>query len=110
MIDSQEDIIEESRQNKLIQEYIESLGPQLGELIEGHKNAETLINEVSQWIAEHQAEYEALMARTHYPLENICVRVTRDSPTLMRNQDRLVVGFQSALTLGYYLALKKPQD
>ena len=110
MQDSQEDIIREGRQDKLINEYMESLGPQLSMLVKGHKNAEILINEVSQWIEDNKAEYEALMERTYYPLENISVRVTKDNQVLMRQQARLLVGLQSAMTLGYYLGQVNSRD
>jgi hypothetical protein len=104
MRDSQEDIIEEGQQSKLIGDYMDSLGPKLAELIEGHKNAEALINELSHWIEDNREEYETLMQKSHYPVENICVRVTSENRHLLENKDQLIVGLESALALGYFLA------
>jgi hypothetical protein len=108
--DSQDEIIEEGRQNKLIREYMDSLGPKLNELVEGHKNAQALINALSQWIEDNQEEYKDLMQKSHYPVENICVRVTTENRHLMENKDQLIVGLESALALGYFLAKNPIKD
>jgi len=108
--DSQEDIIEEGRRNKLIRDYMESLGPKLNELVEGHKKAETLISELSVWIENNREEYEALMLKSHYPVENIIVRVSKENQHLLENKQRLITGFESALVLGYFMAKNGLKD
>jgi hypothetical protein len=110
MRDSQDDIIKEGSQDMLIREYMDSLGPKLNELVEGHKNAEALINELSRWIEDNREEYKDLIQKSHYPVENICVRVTTENRHLMENKDQLIVGLESALALGYFLAKNTIKD